>query len=160
MTCGKKVSLCSDSCFARNMSVNFACQVKRFDALPGEGVATMPHELNRRSFVGAAASVAGAAALAPLLSACGGGGQQHTGTNTKAGLKAALPAYVPRTPVKPDIAPVAGSDGAVTDPGFLHYPSEQVATVSGAHRERAAVTAPSPRCGAPCRPPATPSTRR
>ncbi|GHI03584.1 hypothetical protein Scel_19050 [Streptomyces cellostaticus] len=52
----------------------------------------MPHALNRRSFVGTAASVPGAAALAPLLSAHGGGGQQHTGRNTKAGRKAALSA--------------------------------------------------------------------
>ncbi|MFB8179077.1 hypothetical protein ACFC8N_24170 [Streptomyces sp. NPDC055966] len=53
----------------------------------------MPHALNRRSFVGAAASFPGAAAPAPPLSAHGGGGQRHTDTNTKAGSKAALPAY-------------------------------------------------------------------
>jgi putative aldouronate transport system substrate-binding protein len=41
----------------------------------------MTHELNRRSFAGAAATVAEAAALAPLLSACGDGGQQKTGTD-------------------------------------------------------------------------------
>ncbi|MGY0063779.1 hypothetical protein ACWY4P_46140 [Streptomyces sp. LZ34] len=77
----------------------------------------MTHELNRRSFAGAAATVAGAAAL---LSACGDGGQQKTGTNTKSGLNAALPDHVPRTPVEPDIASVSGSDGAVTDPGLNH----------------------------------------
>ncbi|NUP36669.1 MAG: hypothetical protein HOY76_06490 [Streptomyces sp.] len=55
----------------------------------------MTHELNRRSFAGAAATVAGAAALAPLLSACGDDGQHKTSTNTKSGLNAALPAQVP-----------------------------------------------------------------
>ncbi|OIJ90389.1 hypothetical protein BIV25_32165 [Streptomyces sp. MUSC 14] len=85
--------------------------------------------------------------MAPLLSACGGGGQQHTGTNTKAGLKAALPAYVPRTPVKPDIASVAGSDGAVTDPAFLHYPSDQITTVSGTPGKGGSYSAVTPLWG-------------
>ncbi|MFC9926556.1 ABC transporter substrate-binding protein [Streptomyces sp. NPDC127190] len=107
----------------------------------------MPHEWNRRSLIRAAASVAGAATLSPLLSACGGGGAQRSGTNTKAGLKAALPAYVPRTPVKPDIASVAGSDGAVTDPAFLHYPSAQVATVSGTPGKGGSYSAVTPLWG-------------
>ncbi|MGW1283729.1 hypothetical protein ACWDBD_31070 [Streptomyces sp. NPDC001118] len=80
----------------------------------------MPHALNPRSFVGAAASFPGVAALAPLPSAHGGGGQRHTGTNTKAGLKAALPDHVPRTPVTPDIASVSGSDGGPT-PGNSYW---------------------------------------
>jgi putative aldouronate transport system substrate-binding protein len=50
----------------------------------------MTHGVNRRSFVSTAAAVAGTAAPTPLLSACGGGGQQKTGTHTKAGLNAAL----------------------------------------------------------------------
>ena len=107
----------------------------------------MSQDLSRRKFVGTAASVAGVAMAAPLLSACGGGGKQHTGANTKSGLKAALPAYVPRNPVKPDIAPVSGSDGAVTDPGFLRYPSEHVATVEGVPGRGGSYTAVTPMWG-------------
>jgi putative aldouronate transport system substrate-binding protein len=88
-------------------------------------------ELNRRSFMTAAVSIAGAAAVAPLLSACGGGSAATTGANTASGLKAALPAYAPRTAIRPDIPSVVGSPGAMTDPGFLSYPATQVATVSG-----------------------------
>src|SRR5438105_1095213 len=107
----------------------------------------MSQELSRRGFVSAAAYVAGAAVAAPLLSACGGGGEQKTGTNTKAGLKAALPAYVPMNAVKPDIAPVAGSDGAVSDPGFLHYPSEHPTTVKGMRGKGGSYTAVVPMWG-------------
>ena len=107
----------------------------------------MGQELNRRKFVSTATSVAGAAVLAPLLSACGDGGQQRTGTNTRAGLKAALPAYVPSTSVRPDIASVPGSEGAATDPAFLHYPSEQVATVSGTPGKGGSYTAVTPLWG-------------
>ncbi|MCX3058303.1 hypothetical protein [Streptomyces beihaiensis] len=39
----------------------------------------MSTEMNRRSFVTAAVSVVGAAAMAPLLSACGGGPHQKAG---------------------------------------------------------------------------------
>ncbi|MEV6740879.1 hypothetical protein AB0N14_29675 [Streptomyces sp. NPDC051104] len=104
----------------------------------------MSQELSRRSFVGAATTVAGVAAAAPLLSACGGGGDQRTGANTESGLKAALPAYVPINPVKPDIAPVTGSDGAVTDPGFLRYPSERATTVKGVPGKGGSYTAVTP----------------
>jgi hypothetical protein len=41
-----------------------------------------------------------------------------TGTNTRSGLNAALPAHVPRRSVEPGIASVADSDGVVTDPGL------------------------------------------
>src|SRR5689334_12362330 len=107
----------------------------------------MNTELNRRSFVSAAASVAGAAAMAPLLSACGGGSHQKTGANTKTGLKAALPAYVPTTPVKPDIPSVSGGNGAATDPAFLRYPTDQVATVSGVPGKGGSYTAVTPLWG-------------
>ncbi|WP_031523323.1 ABC transporter substrate-binding protein [Streptomyces sp. NRRL F-5123] len=108
----------------------------------------MSSQLNRRSFVTAAASVAGAAVMAPLLSACGDGSHQKTGTNTKTGLKAALPAYVPSTPVKPDIPSVSGGgNGAATDPGFLRYPADQVATVSGVPGKGGSYTAVTPLWG-------------
>lgn len=95
----------------------------------------MSTEMNRRSFVNGAVAVAGAAAVSPLLAACGGGsggssGRRNGGTNTKTGMAAALPAYVPSTAVQPDIASASGSGGAVTDPGFLKYPGSPVASVT------------------------------
>ncbi|MGN9759651.1 hypothetical protein [Streptomyces sp. SD31] len=107
----------------------------------------MTQEFNRRRFVGAAASVAAVAAAGPLLSACGGGGRQNTGGNSKSGLKKALPAYVPRNAVKPDIAPVQGSEGAVTDPGFLRYPTERPETVDGVPGRGGKYTAVTPLWG-------------
>ncbi|ONI80771.1 hypothetical protein ALI22I_46950 [Saccharothrix sp. ALI-22-I] len=65
-----------------------------------------------------------------LLSACGGGAQQATGANSDA-LKSALPSYVPSNAIKADIAAVAGGPDVMTDPGFLTYPSNRIATVSG-----------------------------
>lgn len=91
----------------------------------------MGNELNRRSFLNAAVSAAGLVAMGPLLSACGGGGPQRAGVNSESGLKAALPAYVPNTSIKPDIPSVAGGPDVMTDPGFLGYPTNRVATVSG-----------------------------
>lgn len=88
-------------------------------------------ELNRRNFLNAAVSAAGLVALGPLLSACGGGPAQRAGVNSESGLKAVLPAYVPNTSIKPDIASVAGGPDAMTNPGFLNYPANRVATVSG-----------------------------
>lgn len=86
--------------------------------------------------------------MAPLLSACGGGTQQKTGANTKSGLKAALPAHVPSTAVKPDIPSVSGGgNGAATDPGFLRYPTDQVATVSGVPGKGGSYTAVTPLWG-------------
>ncbi|WP_434443182.1 ABC transporter substrate-binding protein [Lentzea sp. E54] len=91
----------------------------------------MDIELNRRSFLNAAASAAGLLAAGPLLSACGGSAAQRAGVNSEAGLRAALPAHVPLTAIKPDIPSVAGGPDVLTDPGFLGYPSTRVATVSG-----------------------------
>jgi ABC-type glycerol-3-phosphate transport system substrate-binding protein len=91
----------------------------------------MGNELNRRSFLNAAVSAAGLVAMGPLLSACGGGGPQRAGVNSESGLKAVLPAYVPNTSIKPDIPSVAGGPDVLTDPGFLGYPANRVATVSG-----------------------------
>ena len=44
---------------------------------------------------------------------------------------AALPTYKANSAVTPDIPIVQGSGGAVTDAGYLTYPSNPVATVSG-----------------------------
>ncbi|WP_285732498.1 Tat pathway signal sequence domain protein [Kitasatospora phosalacinea] len=105
--------------------------------------------MNRRSFLSSAATVAGAAAVAPLLSACGGGGGKHkSGANTEQGMKAALPAYVPNTAVPADIPGVSGgSNGAVTDPGFLSYPANPVATVQGVPGKGGSYTAVTPLWG-------------
>src|SRR5690242_8023246 len=81
--------------------------------------------LSRRGFLSATASVAGAAAAAPLLAACGHSGGGGTGVTPQSELAKILPAYVPSTPVKPDIPSVNGSD-----PGFLSYPTTLARTVS------------------------------
>lgn len=107
----------------------------------------MSSSLNRRSFLSAAVGVAGAAALSPLLSACGSGGGS-TGANTKQGLQAALPSYVPNSSVAPDIASVNSAiNGVSTDPGFTHYPTDLVKTVSGTPGSGGSYTAVTPLWG-------------
>jgi putative aldouronate transport system substrate-binding protein len=99
----------------------------------------MSIEMNRRSFVNGAVAVAGAAALSPLLAACGSGGaRSRGGANSKKGMAAALPDYVPSTAVHPDLPSTTGAGGALTDPGFLDYPASPVKSVkdtpgSGGH---------------------------
>jgi putative aldouronate transport system substrate-binding protein len=86
---------------------------------------------DRRTFLSTAVGVAGAAALSPLLTACGSGGSGKAGTNTKKGLAAALPDYVPSLAITPDIRSVAGAVAGVnTDPGFTHYPTTLTKTVA------------------------------
>ncbi|MER5639154.1 Tat pathway signal sequence domain protein [Kitasatospora sp. NPDC002227] len=104
--------------------------------------------MSRRSFLNTAATVAGAAAMTPLLSACGDGGGQKAAANTKEGLKSALPTYVPNAQaVKPDIAPVAGGADAATDPGYLSYPASPPASVSGIPGKGGSYTAVTPLWG-------------
>ncbi|MFJ5885847.1 ABC transporter substrate-binding protein [Kitasatospora cineracea] len=108
----------------------------------------MRTELNRRSFVTAAVSVAGAAAMTPLLAACGGGGSKHkTGANSADGVKSALPAFAASTSVTADIPSVAGADGAATDPAFLTYPASPVATVNGVPGKGGSYSAVTPLWG-------------
>jgi putative aldouronate transport system substrate-binding protein len=88
-------------------------------------------ELNRRGFFTVTASIAGIAAVEGLLSGCGSGGTaQKTGANSGA-LKSALPSHTSNTSIKPDIPSVAGGADALTDPGFLTYPTDRVVTVQG-----------------------------
>ncbi|MER5180958.1 extracellular solute-binding protein [Streptomyces sp. NPDC002896] len=109
----------------------------------------MSRELNRRSFVSGAMAVAGAAAMSPLLTACGdGGSKSRGGTNSKKGMAAAVPDHIPSTAVRPDIPSVAGAAGAVADPGFLKYPAQQVATVSEAPGSGGRYTTLTPLWGA------------
>jgi putative aldouronate transport system substrate-binding protein len=107
----------------------------------------MGTEFTRRRFISAAASFAGAAAMAPLVSACGSGPQKATGANTETGLKAALPAYVPATSIKPDIPSVAGGPDVMTDPGFLVYPANPITTVQGVPGRGGSYTAVTPLWG-------------
>lgn len=76
----------------------------------------------------------GAAAVgSPLLAACGSGegAAAKGGVSTKKGLSAVLPDYVPASGgVQADIPSVQGANGAVTDPGYLKYPTNLVKTVS------------------------------
>jgi putative aldouronate transport system substrate-binding protein len=81
--------------------------------------------MSRRGFLVTAAGAAGAMTAAPLLAACGHSGTGGTGVTSQSDLTKILPAYVPSTPVKPDIPSVNGSD-----PGFLSYPTTLVRTVS------------------------------
>lgn len=85
----------------------------------------------RRGFVTASAGVAGAIAAMPLLSACGSAASSKGGVTTKKGLDAILPDHVPLTGgPTPDIPVVTGANGAMSDPGFLSYPTNLVKTVS------------------------------
>jgi putative aldouronate transport system substrate-binding protein len=85
----------------------------------------------RRGFVAATAGAAGAIAAMPLLSACGSAASNKGGVTTSKGLSSILPDYVPlKNGPTPDIPSVTGINGAVTDPGFLSYPTNLVKTVS------------------------------
>ena len=104
-------------------------------------------ELNRRHFLSAAVSVAGVAAAAPLLSGCSGSTGRTATVNTESGLKAALPAYAPSSSLKPDFPSVAGGPDVMTDPGFLTYPANPVATVSGVPGKGGSYTSVTPLWG-------------
>jgi putative aldouronate transport system substrate-binding protein len=104
---------------------------------------------DRRTFLSTAVGVAGAAALSPLLTACGSGDSGGAaGTNTKKGLAAALPDYLPSAAVRPDIASVAGAlSGISTDPGFTHYPTTLSKTVDKAPGSGGSYTCVTPLWG-------------
>ncbi|MFD7982324.1 ABC transporter substrate-binding protein [Kitasatospora indigofera] len=90
----------------------------------------MSSQISRRTLLRTAVTVAGAAVAAPLLSACGSGGAAKSGSNSKAGLAGALPAFVASTAVTADIPSVTGPSGGFSDPGFLTYPAAPVKTVT------------------------------
>jgi ABC-type glycerol-3-phosphate transport system substrate-binding protein len=105
--------------------------------------------VSRRGLLSTAAAVAGAAAVSPLLAACGqGGGSKGPGTTSKNDLTKILPNYIPNTAVKPDIPGVAGANGAASDPVFLAYPTSPVQTVSAAPGSGGAYTTMTPLWGA------------
>jgi putative aldouronate transport system substrate-binding protein len=102
----------------------------------------------RRGFVTATAGAAGAIAFSPLIAACGNGSSAAKGnTNTKTGLAAALPAYKAGSATTPDIPIISGTGGAVTDAGYLTYPSSPVATVTGIPGSGGTYTAVTPLWG-------------
>lgn len=85
----------------------------------------MSMETNRRAVLRTPADAAGAASLPPLSAACGGSasGAGKDGTSSKKGLAAALPAHVPSTVGKPDIASVGLPNRAVAEAGHLTFPA-------------------------------------
>jgi len=87
--------------------------------------------LSRRRLLRNSAFGLGAAAVGtPLLSACGSSASATGGVSSK-GLKSVLPDYVPLSGgVAADIPSVTGANGALTDPGYLSYPTNLVKTVS------------------------------
>jgi putative aldouronate transport system substrate-binding protein len=100
--------------------------------------------LSRRGFLSAAAGTAGAAAAAPLLSACGSGAATKTGSTSANELQKILPSYVPLSSgVKPDFASVNGSE-----PAYLSYPTTLVHTVTETPGSGGTYTAIAPDWGA------------
>ncbi|MFE9404184.1 ABC transporter substrate-binding protein [Streptomyces sp. NPDC006530] len=107
----------------------------------------MRSALNRRSFLSATATIAGAAAVTPMLSACGGSAGKP-GANSEEGLKAALPAFVPSSgAVGADIPPVPGGADVATDPAYLTYPASPSTSVSGIPGKGGRYTAVTPLWG-------------
>lgn len=85
----------------------------------------------RRLLRDTAFGVGAAAAGVPLLSGCGSSSAASGGVSNSKDLKTSLPDYVPLAAgTKPDIPSVTGANGALTDPGYLTYPTNLVKTVS------------------------------
>jgi putative aldouronate transport system substrate-binding protein len=103
---------------------------------------------SRRNLLRTTALGAGAAALGtPLLSACGGSSSANGGVSSS-GLKSSLPDYVPLTGgLTPDIPSVTGVHGAVTQPGYLSYPTNLVKSVSAVPGSGGSYTAVTPLWG-------------
>jgi putative aldouronate transport system substrate-binding protein len=104
--------------------------------------------MSRRGFLSATAATAGAVAASPLLAACGTSGSSGSGTTSAQQLTKILPAYVPSSPVSPDIPSVNGSD-----PAYLTYPTNLIKTVSETPGSGGSFTAITPIFGST--PPAT-----
>lgn len=101
-------------------------------AIGGRSLPYLPQDgLSRRSLLRTTALGVGAAAVGgPLLAACGGSSSATGGVSSN-GLKTSLPDHVPLTGgVTADIPSVTGVNGAMTDPGYLTYPTNLVKTVS------------------------------
>jgi putative aldouronate transport system substrate-binding protein len=106
--------------------------------------------VNRRSFLSLTGTLGAAVAASPLLAACGTSTAAKSGATSKQALTAGkvLPTYVPQTGgPTPDLPSVAGSAGSMTDPGFLSYPANQVATVAGIPGKGGSYTAVTPLWG-------------
>ncbi|NUP52730.1 MAG: hypothetical protein HOW97_36220 [Catenulispora sp.] len=85
----------------------------------------------RRGFLTTSAAVGGAIAASPLLAACGNSAGKG-GASTKQGIQAVLPTFKPlANGATPDFPSVSGAGGALTNPGFLKYPTTLPKTVTG-----------------------------
>jgi len=93
----------------------------------------MTGQISRRNLLAGAAAVAGVVVTSGGLAGCdSGGATKGPGTTGADELRRALPRYVPSRSVMPDIPSVAGANGAASDPAFLSYPANPVATVDRA----------------------------
>jgi ABC-type glycerol-3-phosphate transport system substrate-binding protein len=98
-------------------------------AMSSQASPHIPGTVTRRGLLTAAATIAGAAAAAPLLAACGSSGNSTQGSTSQSDLAKILPNYIPNTSVKPDVSAVIGPHGGISDPLFLSYPANPVQTV-------------------------------
>lgn len=97
-----------------------------------DGTPRTPRLVSRRGVLAGAAAVAGAVVTSGGLAGCGSDGETSGPGATGADeLKRALPNYLPSKSVAPDIPSVTGANGAASDPAFLSYPANPVATVQG-----------------------------
>jgi ABC-type glycerol-3-phosphate transport system substrate-binding protein len=92
--------------------------------------------------------VAGAGRAGPLLVGCESNSSKGPGTTSQNDVSKIIPAYQPSSLVKPDIPSVTGPTGAVSDPGFLSYPSNPVKTVTAVPGKGGSYTAITPLWGA------------
>lgn len=99
--------------------------------MPPEASPPVPLAVSRRGLLSAAAVAVGAAVASPLLSGCSSKSSSGPGTTSQNDLQRALPSYLPNRSVTADIPSVTGTNGAISDPCFLSYPSTPVSTVSG-----------------------------
>jgi len=103
--------------------------------------------ISRRGLLSGAAVVAGAVAAGPLLAACKSG-SKGPATSSSSEVSKVIPSYIQSTSVKPDVASVMGTNGALSDPVFLAYPSNPVQTVSGVPGMGGTYTSMTPLWGA------------
>lgn len=104
--------------------------------------------VSRRALLRSAATLAGVAAASPLLAGCGSSsGSKGPGTTGKDTVAKVVPNYIPNTSVKADIPSVTGPN-AISDPGFLAYPTNPVKTVDGVPGKGGSYTTMTPLWGA------------
>jgi ABC-type glycerol-3-phosphate transport system substrate-binding protein len=103
--------------------------------------------LSRRGLFRSAAVVAGAAVAGPLLVGCESSGTKGPGTTSSNDISKIIPSYQANNLVAPDIPSVTGPAGAVSDPGFLSFPSNPVKTVTSVPGKGSSYTTITPLWG-------------